>query len=91
MPVYLRSDKGTAGESCLLGTNVVLPLGLMVLGPGVETREVSGEVGCVKLIRAEWVPGRCGVVVVAIVEGCSGTVMVEPLLCGPGVEIEQWS
>ena len=30
-----------AGESCLLGTNIVLPLGLMLPGPGVETREAG--------------------------------------------------
>ena len=39
--VYLRSDQGTAGEPCLLGTNVVIPLGLMVPGPGVATKELA--------------------------------------------------
>ena len=33
--VFLRSDLGVRGEPCLLGTNVVIPLGLMVPGPGV--------------------------------------------------------
>lgn len=35
-PVYLRSDQGTQGEPCLLGTNVIIPLGLMVPGTGVK-------------------------------------------------------
>ena len=83
MPVYLRSDQGPASEP--LGTSVVLPLGLMVPELGVA------EVGVVRLIRAERVPSRCGVVVEALVEGCEGPVMVEPLqsvLGSCGLEIE---
>ena len=34
--VYLRSDLGAQDEPYLLGTNVVIPLGLMVPGGGVE-------------------------------------------------------
>lgn len=34
--VYLRSELGAEGEQCLLGTNVVIPLGLMTPAPGVE-------------------------------------------------------
>lgn len=30
--------------------------------------------GAVKLIEAEWVPSRCGVVVDALLEGCEGNV-----------------
>ena len=57
VPVYLRSDQGLAGEPCLLGTNVVLLLGLMVPGLGVQARELGvAEVGVVRLIRAERVP-----------------------------------
>ena len=37
--VFLRSDLGVRGEPCLLCMNVVIPLGLMVPGPGVESRE----------------------------------------------------
>ena len=33
--VYLRSDLGTQGEPFLLGTNVLIPFGLMVSGVGV--------------------------------------------------------
>ena len=48
--VYLRSDQGTAGEPCLLSTNVVIPLGLMVPGPGVATKELGlTQVGTVQL------------------------------------------
>ena len=61
--VYLRSDQGTAGEPCLLGTNVVIPLGLMVPGPGVATKELGlTQVGTVRLVRAERIPSQCGVV-----------------------------
>ena len=57
VPVYLRSNQGPVTEPCLLGTNVVLPLGLMVPGPSVETKEVGqGEVGTVRLIKSERVP-----------------------------------
>ena len=35
---YLRSNLGTQDELCLLGTNVVIPLGLMVSGVWVEPR-----------------------------------------------------
>ena len=35
-PVYVRSDIATEGESCLLGTNVDIPLGLMVPDRGLK-------------------------------------------------------
>ena len=38
-PVYIRSDIGLQGEPFLLGTNVVIPLGLMVPGNGVILHE----------------------------------------------------
>ena len=37
-PVYIRSSASQAGEPCLLGTNVLAPLGLISPGPGVEVR-----------------------------------------------------
>ena len=37
-PVYIRSDQTAKGEPCLLGTNVVTPLGLMVPSESVEAR-----------------------------------------------------
>ena len=58
---------------------MVLPLGLMVPRPSVETKEVrQGEVGTARLIKFECVPSCCGVVVKAEKQGCKGTVMVEP-------------
>ena len=59
---------------------MVLPLGLMVPRPSVETKEVGqqGEVGAVRLIKFECVPSCCGVVVEAEIQGCKGTVMMEP-------------
>ena len=75
--VYLRSDQGTASEPCLLGTNVVIPLGLMVPGPGVATKELGlTQVGTVWMMRAERIPG---VVMDAQIEGIQGTAIVEPL------------
>ena len=75
-PVYLRSDLGTRGEPCLLGTNVVMPLGLMIPGPGVSTHNgLREDVGTsqpskisdvsVRLISSCRVPGRTSVVVEA--------------------------
>ena len=51
----------------------------MIPGPGVQTPEVGvGEVGSVQLISVEKVPSHCWVVVDAMVEGCQGSVFVEP-------------
>lgn len=74
--VYLRSEHGGNGESCLLGTNVIVPLGLMVPGAGARPREnvpslqaKAGEAekktSVVRLIRAQRIPSRSGVVVEA--------------------------
>ena len=59
---YLRSNLGTQGELCLLGTNVVIPLGLMVSGIGEEPR--GGDLSLkgvanpvVQLVQARKVPG----------------------------------
>ena len=62
-PVYLKSDQGPKGEPCLLGTNVVIPLGLMVPGPGVRPQEVgAGDAGTVRLVSAQrgvWCGSGC--------------------------------
>ena len=90
-PVYLKSDQGPKGEPCLLGTNVVIPLGLMVPGPGVRPQEVGAgdTASTVRLVSAQRVPSRCGVVVDAIIEGCcKGPVMVEPAVGSSGIELE---
>ncbi len=39
-PVYVRLDAGPGGEPCLLGTNAVMPLGMMTPGPGVVARSL---------------------------------------------------
>ena len=52
---------------------------LLVPRPSVETKEVGqGEVGTVRLIKSERVPSCCGVVVEAEIQGCKGSVIVEP-------------
>ena len=76
-------------EPCLLGNNVVIPLGLMVTGPGVHVRSsVIGQGGVVMLVKAEHVPSHCGVCVEAIIKGCDGTVLVESKLGCTGLELE---
>ena len=74
-PVHIRSDTVPSAEACLLGTNVVIPLGLMVPDEGVEARggteQPSGVVpravsqAPVRLVRAQRIPARCAVVVTA--------------------------
>ena len=78
-PIYLNADQGTAGESCLLGTNVLLPLGLISLEGGVESRggdvrsgppEIEdASLAVVKLTRTEHIPGRSGAILRVTVEG----------------------
>ena len=92
-PVYLKSEQGSGitmvSEPCLLGTNVVIPLELMIPGPGVTVREPGvGQTGMVRLVRADQVPSRCGGLVEAVVEGCSGDVFVSSLPGGHGIEVE---
>ena len=36
VPVYIRSASDPGNEPCLLGSNVAIPLGLMVPGEGPE-------------------------------------------------------
>lgn len=42
VPVYLHSDVA-GGKTCLLGTNVVIPLGLITPGEGVEAAPLKRE------------------------------------------------
>ena len=65
--VYLKSELGTGGEPCLLGTNVVIPLGLMVPGDGVETRQAKAKPS-VRLVQGKRVPSHSAVVVKAQLE-----------------------
>ena len=62
--VFLRSDLGVGGEPCLLGTNVVIPLGLMVPGPGVEPRG-GDRSPTVCFIQPKRVPGGGAVIIKA--------------------------
>ena len=50
----------------------------------MRSQEVGvGDVGTVRLVSAQGVPSRCGVVVDAIIEGCcKGPVMVKPVVLG---------
>ena len=77
--VYLRSDQAT-GESSLLGTNVLVDLGWMFPGLGVKTcEERVSDGGGVRLINAERIPSRGGMVVEARFDRpLKGEMMVEP-------------
>ena len=68
-PVYVRSCSETA-EPLLLENNVIVPLGMMQPGQGVEARQGTQKAGgvAVQLVKSERVPGRCGVVVEARVD-----------------------
>ena len=73
---------------------MVLPLGLMVPRPSVETKEVGQqrEVGAVRLIKSERVPSCCKVVVEAEIQGCKDTVIVEPKrMLGLNLEEMVWA
>jgi len=72
-PAYIRAER-CRGEPCLLGTNVVISLGLMVPDPDLEVRgngfrkERGVSVG-VCLVGAVRVPGRSAVCVKGLVQG----------------------
>ena len=84
--VYLRYDLGAQDEPYLLGTNVVIPLGLMVPGVGVEPcggdlslKGVANPV--VQLVQARRVPGCSATFLKARVDTGvlpSGAVVFEP-------------
>ena len=98
--VYLRSDLGAQGEPFLLGMNVVIPLGLMVPGVGVEPRggdsSVTGMANLVlQLVQARRVPGCSAAFVKARMESKvlrGGAVVFEPCrdwLQGTGLQMEE--
>ena len=74
-PVYIRSDQAAKGEPCLLNTNVVMPLGLMVPSEGVEARGGQSVSPCaapptansarVCLVGVQRVPSHCATIVTA--------------------------
>ena len=69
-----------SAEACLLGTNVVMPLGLMVLYEGVEARggskqpisvvPVSVSHASICLVGVQQIPSRSAVIVCAEAKGC---------------------
>ena len=61
--VYILSDLGISGEPCLLGTNVVIPLGLMTPGLGVEPSKPATSL--VHLVQNAKIPGNSTVYVKA--------------------------
>ena len=92
-PVYIRSDQAAKGEHCLLGTNIVMPLGLMVPSEGVEARGgqsaslpvapptvTTTNSARVCLVGVQRVPSRCATVVTAKLQ--------EPVTEGPSVLFE---
>ena len=90
-PVYVRSAVSTESEVCLLGTNVVIPLGMMTPGGGVEPREE--QKATVGLVGAHRIPSQKGALVEAQIEGNipGSTVLFEPSTkwCrSSGVELE---
>ena len=84
--VYLRSDLGIQEEPCLLGTNVVIPLGLMVPGVGIEPHGgdsmVKGMTSpMVQLVQAKRVPGCSAIFLKARMDTeilLGGAVVFEP-------------
>ena len=54
------------GEPCLLGTNVEIPLGMMVPAPDVQPHEVPPNAeGVVQLLQPHRVPSQCAKLVEA--------------------------
>ena len=99
-PTYIRAER-SRGEPCLLGTNVVIPLGLMVPYLGMEARGgqdvpgVAAGVGArVHLVDSVRVPARTAVIVKGKIEagGCVGMpLMFNPddrWMAGEGLQLE---
>ena len=60
-PVYVRSSDGEELETCLLGTNVIFPLGLMQPAAGVcHQEDGQASTGSVCLVQSRRVPARMG-------------------------------
>ena len=70
-PVYLHSEVGGNGEPCLLGTNIVIPLGLMTPAPGVEPKisEDVNQVAHIQLVRGVRIPAGCAVMAEVKISG----------------------
>ena len=81
-PVYLRSDENDGDDVCLLGTNALVPLGILTLAEQVQPAggdkdspsqpavDPTTRSAAVRVTRTERVPSQCGVVLkVSIEEG----------------------
>ena len=86
VPVYLAD---TQGEPCLLGTNAVMPLGLMTPDSGVEATgpELEGSKHGVRLISVTRVPSRSSAVLTARVDNVDNL----PILFEPNAELMEES
>ena len=92
IPVYLRSELGVDGEPCLLGTNIVVPMGMMVPGPGVQPRTAGVDLlrsselkAAVQLVQAQCLPSHCAKFVEASTEAQirgDGDLIFTPPDCG---------
>ena len=92
-PVHICSPR-QSGESCLLDTNVVIPLGLVVPTTGLEPKPNNGTgsqnaliTATVHLVHATRLPGRAGIVVE--VRTSQGVPTDAQLLFEPGKDILQ--
>ena len=92
-PVHICSPD-TKVESCLLGTNVVMPLGLMIPSAGVQPRTDNSDaahntqtVATVHLVHSTRLPSRTG----TVIEVCTTTKSTSqgPLFFEPGVDMLQ--
>ena len=57
-PVYLRGSGSAESEACLLGTNVIVPLGMVSPAEGVAPR--GGHKTTVRLVREQRIPSQKG-------------------------------
>ena len=70
-PVYVRAKQQVQSEPCLLGTNVIDPLGLICPASGVEPTETEDSPShhtTVRLVQAQKIPTQKGVFLEAHVE-----------------------
>ena len=79
-PVYLRSGEGSNDDVCLLGTNALVPLGIMTLAtevqlaggdkdsPSQHAVDSTTSYAAVRVTRTKHVPSQCGVVLKVSVE-----------------------
>ena len=82
VPIYLRAARNAGSVPCLLGINIVGPLGLMCPAAGVEPNGRDGRSNSsviVQLVHAQRVPSQKGTFLEAQVEASPSS----PLLFKP--------